>query len=292
MPASLRDVNGRRVTRRGTRAISRSVTEVVPSPYFCWSPWISRILASAILIPALPIILLSIVAIRLTSRGPGVYRQLRIGFNGRPFTMYKLRTMYDDAEAKTGPVWTQDKDPRITPIGWVLRLLYIDEFPQLVNIIKGEMALIGPRPERPEFVHKLSPRIPGYLNRLLVLPGITGLSQLNLRPDINVNCVCRKLVLDVEYIEKGSLLMDLRIYLCTLLRLIGLRGRLANLLLGLDYEPMPAPNVCLDALPGEASKTDESAKVNSLPSTNGRAHPRRKKSSRPNITGNRFSGGR
>jgi len=182
------------------------------------------------------------VAIRLTSRGPGIFCQLRVGLHGKPFTMYKLRTMYNDAEAKTGPVWAGCKDPRITPLGRLLRFLHIDEFPQLLNVIKGEMSLIGPRPERPEFVRELAAQIPGYLDRLSVMPGITGLSQVNLPPDVSLDCVCRKLALDVEYIEEGNLSMDLRIYLCTMLRLFGLRGRLVTKLLGLNGESVLEAN--------------------------------------------------
>ena len=123
--------------------------------------------------------------------------------------MYKIRTMRHDAESGTGPVWTQTtRDPRITAIGRVLRQFHLDELPQLLNVVKGEMSVIGPRPERPEFVHVLAESIPGYLKRLVVRPGMTGLAQLNLPPDSDLNSVRRKLALDCEYIrrpDRGSI---------------------------------------------------------------------------------------
>lgn len=138
--------------------------------------------------------------------------------------MYKIRTMRQDAEALTGPVWSQTRDPRATPVGSVLRTLHLDELPQLWNVLKGEMSLIGPRPERPEFVRVLTEAIPAYPLRMLVRPGITGLAQLNLPPDTDLESVCRKLVLDCEYIERAGLWLDCRILACTLLRIFKLRA--------------------------------------------------------------------
>jgi hypothetical protein len=136
--------------------------------------------------------------------------------------MYKIRTMRYDAEMSTGPVWTQHRDPRVTPVGRLLRKLHLDELPQLFNVIKGEMAIVGPRPERPEFVCVLAEAVPGYRNRLAVLPGITGLAQINLPPDTDLVSVQRKLVLDCEYIERGGPWLDTRLMLCTFLRLFKL----------------------------------------------------------------------
>jgi lipopolysaccharide/colanic/teichoic acid biosynthesis glycosyltransferase len=148
--------------------------------------------------------------------------------------MYKLRSMRCDAEARTGPVWASaGHDPRVTPLGYWLRYLHLDELPQLYNILRGEMALVGPRPERPEFVGLLAEQIPGYWERLKVKPGITGLAQINLPPDTDLHSVRCKLVLDREYVERGGLVLDARIVLCTLLRLVGLRGGRAVSLLGL-----------------------------------------------------------
>jgi hypothetical protein len=126
--------------------------------------------------------------------------------------------MRHDAEVRTGPAWTQSSDPRVTPIGHFLRKFHLDELPQLFNVLRGEMSLVGPRPERPEFVDVLSRQIPGYSNRLAVLPGITGLAQLNLPPDSDLDSVRRKVALDVEYIQTANLWMDLRLILCTALR--------------------------------------------------------------------------
>ena len=204
-----------------------------PSSWFRWQGLRCRLAAAVLLPPALPIIGLAALAVRLTSRGPAIYRQLRVGLGGKAFTMYKLRTMRLDAEDLTGPVWTVDRDPRITPVGRLLRRLHLDEFPQLFNVLKGEMALIGPRPERPEFTRTLALKVPGYLDRLAVRPGITGLAQINLPPDTDIESVRRKLELDLEYVASGSLHLDLRIVLATFLRLLHIRTSFLLGLLGL-----------------------------------------------------------
>ena len=133
--------------------------------------------------------------------------------------IYKIRTMRHKAEAGCGAVWTRPGDPRITRVGRVLRKFHLDELPQLFNVLRGEMSLIGPRPERPEFVHVLAEAVPGYLDRLTVRPGVTGLAQLYLPPDSDLTSVRRKLVLDCEYIREGGPWLDARLFLCTLLRL-------------------------------------------------------------------------
>jgi lipopolysaccharide/colanic/teichoic acid biosynthesis glycosyltransferase len=179
-------------------------------------------MATILLIPAIPLIALLLCLIRLTSAGPGIYRQKRVGKHGHTFVMYKLRTMRCDAEASTGAVWSTSDDPRATRLGLLLRRLHLDELPQLFNVIKGEMSLVGPRPERPEFVHVLVKRIPGYRDRVAVPPGVTGLAQLNLPPDSDLASVCQKLVLDTEYIQGASLSLDARIILCTALRMVKL----------------------------------------------------------------------
>ncbi len=203
------------------------------APYFAWQGVRCRLAGVVLLAPALPLIGLLVVLVRLTSRGPGIFRQTRVGRHGRVFVMYKLRTMSLDAEARTGPVWAQDRDPRVTPLGRVLRRLHLDEFPQLFNVVKGEMALMGPRPERPEFVALLARELPNYTDRLLVRPGITGLAQINLPPDTDLESVRRKLLLDLEYVARGSLLLDLRILLATFLRLFHIRTVVLLRLLGL-----------------------------------------------------------
>jgi hypothetical protein len=145
-----------------------------------------------------------------------------MGKNGRKFFIYKIRTMIHNAEVRTGPVWTQAQDTRITSIGRVMRKFHLDEFPQLFNVLKGEMSLVGPRPERPEFVEVLLKQVPNYTNRMVVRPGITGLAQLNLPPDSDLYCVRCKLALDLEYVERAGLFLDIRILICTALRIFKL----------------------------------------------------------------------
>ncbi len=190
-----------------------------PGRYFRWKGALGRLVAAVLLVPGLVIIGLLVLLVRLTSRGPGIYRQTRVGKDGRTFLMYKIRTMRHDAETNSGPVWTQAGDPRTTPVGRVLRRLHLDELPQLFNVLKGEMCLVGPRPERPEFVRVLAEVIPGYTNRLVVLPGITGLAQINLPPDSDLNSVRCKVMLDCEYIAQAGLWLDVRVFLHTALRI-------------------------------------------------------------------------
>ena len=206
----------------GARWKGHAATAVKPSSYFRWKGWVDRTAAAILLIPAMPVIGLLFLLVRLTSAGPGIYRQKRVGKHGRTFIMYKLRTMRCDAEAATGAVWSTGNDPRATRLGHLLRYLHLDELPQLFNVLKGEMSLVGPRPERPEFVHILAEQIPGYLDRLAVPPGVTGLAQLNLSPDTDSASVCQKLVLDIEYVEGAGFLLDARIVLCTALRILKL----------------------------------------------------------------------
>jgi lipopolysaccharide/colanic/teichoic acid biosynthesis glycosyltransferase len=175
--------------------------------------------AAVLLLIGLPIMAVLVVLVRLTSRGPGIFRQVRVGKDGRQFLMYKIRTMRQDAEAATGPVWTQTSDPRVTRLGRLLRKLHLDELPQLFNVLRGEMSLIGPRPERPEFVRVLAEAIPGYTARLAVRPGVTGLAQVNLPPDSDLDSVWRKLILDVEYIRHAGLGLDVRLFLATFARM-------------------------------------------------------------------------
>lgn len=202
-----------------------------------------RALGLVLLVLALPLLGILVIAIRLTSKGPGIYSQVRVGRGGRPFTMYKLRSMRSDAESASGPMWAAvGNDPRVTPLGHWLRLLHLDELPQLYNLVRGEMSLVGPRPERPEFVNVLAEKIPGYLDRLQVLPGITGLAQINLPADSDLDSVRAKLQLDREYIRSAGISLDLRIALCTLLRLVGLRGGRGVSLLGLTRQVTLPPS--------------------------------------------------
>ncbi len=206
---------------------------ILPGQYYRWKYWFERCLAVVLLLPGLVVIVAVALLVRLTSPGPAIYRQLRVGREGRHFWMYKIRTMRRDAEAASGPVWARQDDPRVTPLGRVLRKVHLDEFPQLFNVLKGEMTLIGPRPERPEFTQQLAARIPHYLERLAVLPGITGLAQINLPPDSDLESVRRKLAIDLEYIATASWFLDARMLLCTAVRLLGIHGETAMRLFGL-----------------------------------------------------------
>ncbi|MEI8372299.1 MAG: sugar transferase [Planctomycetota bacterium] len=192
------------------------------SSYFRWKGMLDFVLAALILVPALPVIGLLVVLVRLTSPGPGIFRQRRVGKDGHCFEMFKLRSMRSDAEMGLGAVWSQPKDPRVTFLGRILRKLHLDELPQLFNVLRGEMSMVGPRPERPEFVPILAEQISGYCDRLAVLPGVTGLAQINLPPDSGIDSVRRKLVLDLDYVHQGSLWLDLRIILCTAGRVVGI----------------------------------------------------------------------
>jgi len=207
----------------GDRPVRSSPIEMDVSGYFARKKLFVRILGLLLLVLFLPIILLVMLTVRLTSPGPALFRQKRTGKWGHEFTMYKIRTMYQDAERTSGPVWSGPADLRITRCGRMLRFTHLDELPQLFNVVRGEMGLIGPRPERPEFVEKLVEEIHGFAERLVVLPGVTGLAQINLPPDETTDCVRRKLVLDLEYIQTASWGLDLRILLCTALRMIGVR---------------------------------------------------------------------
>lgn len=213
---------------------SDSTARPAANSYLCRKVAIGRAIALVLLLVGSPIILLTMLAIKLTSRGPAIFRQTRVGLNGRIFTMYKIRTMRVDAEAGTGPVWSQRNDPRVTRLGRVVRKLHLDEFPQLINVINGEMGLIGPRPERPEFTQRLAVAIPRYLDRLVVRPGITGLAQINLPPDSDLNSVRRKLALDLRYVQEARLSLDLRILACTCLRLFGIKGPKVTRMMGLE----------------------------------------------------------
>lgn len=179
-------------------------------------------LAFVLTVIATPIVLLAALAVKLTSRGPAFYTQIRTGKGGQPFTIFKIRTMIDKCESLTGPRWTIPGDPRITPLGWLLRKTHIDELPQLLNVLLGQMSLIGPRPERPEFVAELSRKLPDYDARHEVLPGITGLAQVQLPPDTDLDSVRRKLVCDRYFIEHLGLGLDLRILIATGLHMLGM----------------------------------------------------------------------
>lgn len=223
-------------TRAGGRGhAAQSAASANVSAYYRWKGVTSRALAAVLLVPGTFLVLPLLFLVWISSPGPVIYTQRRVGAGGRVFTMYKIRTMRHDAEARSGPVWSTEDDPRVTRVGWLLRTLHLDELPQLVNVIRGEMDLFGPRPERPEFVELLSRQISGYEKRLTVRPGVSGLAQINLPPDTDLHSVRRKIVLDEYYIENAGLLLDARMFVCTLLRMVGIPGDWAMHALRLDY---------------------------------------------------------
>jgi lipopolysaccharide/colanic/teichoic acid biosynthesis glycosyltransferase len=171
--------------------------------------------ASAGLIALSPLMAVLAALIRLESEGPALYRQERVGQDGRPFRMLKFRSMVQGAEGDSGPVWAQDNDPRCTSIGRILRPLHLDELPQLLNVLRGEMSLVGPRPERLELTAKFAQAMPAYRQRLLVKPGVTGWAQINQGYDREIDDVRRKLEYDLYYVKHAGPLFDLTILLRT-----------------------------------------------------------------------------
>ncbi len=178
--------------------------------------------AGALFVLTLPVVAMAVLVVKLTSRGPAIYQQTRLGRGGVPFTIYKLRTMRNDAE-KDGPQWAKRGDARITRVGRFLRATHIDELPQLWNVLRGEMSLVGPRPERPEIIALLRQEIPGYDRRLSVKPGITGFAQIHLPPDETTGCVRRKLIYDLFYVRRAGVAFDFGILVCTALKVVGLK---------------------------------------------------------------------
>lgn len=162
-----------------------------------------------------PLIALIALGVKLTSPGPVFYTQDRVGQKGQLFKIIKFRTMVDAAESQSGIVWAQKSDPRLTQFGKFLRDHHLDELPQFLNVIKGEMSIIGPRPERPYFVDQFSESIPGYTRRHAIKPGITGLAQTRQNYDVTLDDVKRKLAMDVMYIKQMCWIVDFRIFFQT-----------------------------------------------------------------------------
>ena len=208
---------------------SAQIVHRLVKPRQMWYLWVKSaidfVLAVVLLAVLGPIILAAAAIIKLTSKGPAFYVQKRLGKNGTVFTMVKLRTMVHDAESGTGPVWAKLDDPRVTRVGNFLRKTQIDEFPQLINVLFGQMSLIGPRPERPEIANRLQLDIPDYSQRVQVRPGITGLAQLSLPADTDLESVRRKLVQDLYYVRNISLRLDLRIFAFTAIYFVGAIAR-------------------------------------------------------------------
>jgi exopolysaccharide biosynthesis polyprenyl glycosylphosphotransferase len=157
---------------------------------------------------AAPVMLCVAILVKLTSPGPALIRQQRVGKNDRLFTLYKFRSMVTDAESRSGPVWAQRNDPRITPVGRWLRRFRLDELPQLFNVLKGDMSMVGPRPERPEFVIELEKRVPYYRHRHCIKPGITGWAQINHKYGDTIEDTIVKLEYDLYYIKNLAPALD------------------------------------------------------------------------------------
>jgi exopolysaccharide biosynthesis polyprenyl glycosylphosphotransferase len=172
---------------------------------------IDIIVSFAGLILSVPLLLLTALLIKLESRGPVFYRQERVGQNDRRFVLYKFRSMAQNAEANHGPVWASENDPRVTRVGAIIRKVRIDEIPQMINVLKGEMSFVGPRPERQFFVEQLKQKIPYYDLRHSVKPGITGWAQICYRYGDSEQDAVEKLQYDLYYIKHMSPIFDLQI---------------------------------------------------------------------------------
>jgi lipopolysaccharide/colanic/teichoic acid biosynthesis glycosyltransferase len=188
--------------------------------YRSMKPKFDRIAGTMLLVAFAPVIGFIALLVKLTSRGPAFYKQERVGEYGRTFNIIKVRTMRCDAETKSGPIWAEAKDSRVTLIGGVLRASHLDELPQLVNVVRGEMSLVGPRPERPYFVQQLRERIPGYELRHTVKPGITGLAQVRAGADHALRDVRRKVKLDIMYAQRMCWWVDFIIIVRTMSKFV------------------------------------------------------------------------
>ena len=190
--------------------------------------WIKRIVDVVVVVVFLPIILavsaLTAALVRLSSPGPILFSQTRVGRNEQHYTIYKFRSMYTNAE-RNGAQWASERDPRITPIGRFLRATRLDEIPQLFNVLIGDMSIIGPRPERPEFVNQLAKEIPHYHLRHLVRPGLTGWAQVRYRYGASTEDSAVKLTYDLYYVKNISFVLDIKIALKTIMTILGRQGR-------------------------------------------------------------------
>ena len=195
-------ININDVPLQGINSVVKRVTDVIIS-------------AATLFVLAIPLAVLALL-VRLTSRGPVFYRQERTGLDGKPFTIVKFRSMYDDAERDTGPVWTVQGDPRVTSFGRFMRKSNLDELPQLWNVLRGDMSIVGPRPERPHFVEQFKHKIPQYMLRHKVKAGLTGWAQVNgWRGNTPLE---KRIEYDLYYIENWSVRLDLKIMWLTLLK--------------------------------------------------------------------------
>ncbi len=231
-----------------SHAASAGSSRVINRLQFAFN-WMIALVGLMCLLPLFAVIAL---AIKLDSPGPVFYKQERVGLNrrrrdrrqrpdevllchrredrrqknlfGKPFRVYKFRSMYIDAEKRCGPIWATKNDPRITRLGRILRKTRLDEFPQLINVLRGEMSIVGPRPERPFFIEQLKDEVPNYTSRLAVLPGITGLAQVEGGYDQSIDDVKKKVNRDLEYIHKSGIRQDVLIMFRTVGVMLGMRG--------------------------------------------------------------------
>jgi exopolysaccharide biosynthesis polyprenyl glycosylphosphotransferase len=202
--------------------------DIMPQLMPEWEKKLKRIIdilvSLFILVVTFPVSVITALAIKIESPGLAFFRQERCGIEGTTFKMMKFRSMRHDAEKYSGPVWSSKNDPRITRVGKIIRKVRIDEIPQMINVLKGEMSLVGPRPERPYFVEMLSKEIPYYKRRLKVRPGITGWAQVKHKYDESIEDVKIKLRYDLFYIENMSLRMDFKILFRTIFVVLFAKG--------------------------------------------------------------------
>lgn len=184
--------------------------------------WLQRAAALFLLVLSLPLLLFIALCIRLDSAGPVFYKQERVGYRGKSFVLWKFRTMRVDAEAESGPVFCREQDNRITRVGRFLRHTHLDEWPQLVNIVRGEMNWVGPRPERPDFVELFNNNFPGYELRHLIPPGLTGEAQIQAGYDASPEA---KLSFDLQHLRRQGLWKETRVLLATIPSIILRKGR-------------------------------------------------------------------
>jgi lipopolysaccharide/colanic/teichoic acid biosynthesis glycosyltransferase len=192
--------------------------------YSAAKPAVDFLLAVPLAVLLAPVVLVGWVLVRLTSPGPGIYVQTRSGQGGRPYPIFKLRTMAFNCEAVGGIQWAKKGDARVTRVGKLLRATHLDELPQLLNVLRGEMSLVGPRPERPEVIagKGLAALVPGYEHRLTVKPGVTGLAQIQLPADTDLSSVRHKVAYDLYYITHQTLWLDARIVAATVFKAAGM----------------------------------------------------------------------